>query len=77
MASARRAISARSNFPHAYYLLASALGHLGRLDEARKALADCEKLQPGFVDKRATWQPYLEPTDNEHILDGVRKVDFS
>lgn len=74
VACARKAMSVRSNFPHAFYLLASALGHLGQLDEARKALADCERLQPGFVEKRAHWKPYRNSSDNEHIHEGVRKT---
>ncbi len=73
VACARKALSVRSDFPHAFYLLASALGHLGRLDEARKALAECERLQPGFVQKRAQWQPYRDAANNEHIHEGVRK----
>jgi adenylate cyclase len=73
-ACAQKAIGVRSNFPHAYYVLASALGHMDRLDEAQKALADCERLQPGFVEKRASWQPYRDPADNQHIHDGVRKA---
>ena len=73
-ACAQKAIGTRTNFPHAYYLLASALGHMDRLDEAQKALADCERLQPGFVEKRASWQPYRNAADNEHIHDGVRKA---
>ena len=73
-ACAQKAIGMRSNFPNAYYLLASALGHLGRLEEARKALVDCERVQPGFVEKRFNYQPYRDAADNEHIHEGVRKA---
>jgi adenylate cyclase len=71
---ARRAIQHRPDYPHAQYLLASALGHLGRLGEARAALDECERLQPGFVAKRARWEPYQDPARNSHIHDGVRKA---
>jgi adenylate cyclase len=71
---AQKAIGMRSNFPNAYHLLASALGHLGRLEEARKALVDCERVQPGFVEKRFNYQPYRDAADNEHIHEGVRKA---
>ncbi len=73
-ACAQKAIGMRSNFPNAYHLLASALGHLGRLEEARKALVDCERVQPGFVDKRFNYQPYRDAADNEHFHEGVRKA---
>jgi adenylate cyclase len=73
-ACAQKAIGIRSNFPNAYHLLASALGHLGRLEEARKALVDCERVQPGFVEKRFNYQPYRDAADNEHIHEGVRKA---
>ena len=71
---AREAIVWRSNFPHAYYILASALGHLGRADDARAALKACENIQPGFVVRRASWAPYRNETDNQHILEGIRKA---
>ncbi len=70
----RKAIEHRSDYPHAHYLLASSLGHLGRLDEARAALSECERIQSGFTERRLTWQPYKDPADNEHIHDGVRKA---
>jgi adenylate cyclase len=73
-ACAQKAIGMRSNFPNAYHLLASALGHLGRLEEARKALVDCERVQPGFVEKRFNYQPYRDAADNEHIHEGVSKA---
>ncbi len=71
---ARKAIHRRSDFPHGHYILAASLGHLGRRDEARAALDECERIQPGFIDKRARWEPYRNPADNQHILDGVRKA---
>ena len=74
---ARKALERRSNFPHAHYILASALGHLGSIEEARRALDQCEEIQPGFVARRATWQPYLDPADNEHIHDGIRKAGWT
>ena len=71
----RKALDRRSNFPHAHYVLASALGHLDRADEAaRRALDQCEEIQLGFVARRATWQPYRDAADNKHILDGVQKA---
>ena len=74
---ARKSIDRRSSFPHAYYTLASALGHLGRAEEARRALDQCEEIQPGFVARRATWQPYRDAADNEHIHDGIQKAEWT
>jgi adenylate cyclase len=71
---AQKAIHQRPDYPHAQYMLASALGHLGRRDEARAALAECERQQPGFVAMRARWEPYQDPARNAHIHDGVRKA---
>jgi hypothetical protein len=50
------------------------LGHLGRRDEARAALDACERLHPGFANKRADWQPYPEPAKNKHLRNGLRKA---
>ena len=55
---AEEAIRQKPDFPHAHYLLASAAGHLGRHDQARAALGECERAQPGFVERRQGWQPY-------------------
>ena len=69
---AEEAIRQKPDFPHAHYLLASAAGHLGRHDQARAALGECERAQPGFVERRQGWQSYRDPEDNEHIHAGVR-----
>ena len=74
---ARKALERRSNFPHAHYILAAVLGHLGRFDEARRALDQCEEIQPGFVARRATWEPYRDLGDNEHILEGIRLAEWT
>ena len=73
---ARRALDRQSNFPHALYNLASALGHLGRVEEGRRALDQCEEFQSGFVAKRASWEPYRDSAANAHIHDGVRLVGW-
>ena len=74
---ARKALERRANFPHALHLLASALGHLGRADEARQALDQCEAAQPDFVARRASWQPYRDAADNEHIHAGIRLAEWT
>ena len=59
----------------AYAQLASALGHLDRLDEARDALDELLRLRPDFspklVGRMVAW------SDNEtmaHYFDGLRKA---
>jgi adenylate cyclase len=74
MDCARKAIQQRPDYPNAYYILAIALGHAGRTTEAQAALGDCERVHPGFVRKRAGWQPYANPASNEHLQDGLRRA---
>jgi TolB-like protein/class 3 adenylate cyclase/Flp pilus assembly protein TadD len=45
----RRSIDTNPNFPHAYFHLASALAHLGRVDEARSAVNAALALNPTFA----------------------------
>ncbi len=75
--SARKALHHLPGYPNANYILAASLGHLDRQAEARAALDECERVQPGFAAKRREWKPYSNPADNEHILDGLRKAGFS
>ena len=72
---ARRAIQRRPDYPHAYFILAIALGHLGRAEEAQAALQKCDDLHPGFVESRRSWQPYVEPASNERLLQGLRALE--
>jgi adenylate cyclase len=71
---ARRAIQRRPDYPHAYYILAIALGQSGRKDEARAALSKCDELHPGFIDSRRDWQPYVDPTSNQRLRDGLLEI---
>jgi len=71
---AQKAVDRRPDSPHAHYILAMSLGHLGRRDEARAAFDACERLHPGFANKRADWQPYPEPAKNQHLRDGLHKA---
>ena len=76
----RRAIEANRNYPTPYFLLAAALGHLGRLDEARSAVKAGLALNPAFTVSRAhaawtamsddpTYLAQLEP-----LLQGMGKA---
>jgi adenylate cyclase len=74
---ARAALRKRPDYPHAHYILAVALGHLGRVEEACAALAACEAAQPGFVAGRADWRPYLDEASNAYLHQGLRKLSTS
>jgi adenylate cyclase len=72
---ARAALRRRPDYPHAHFILAIALTHLGRVDEAHAALAACEVAQPGFVAGRADWRPYVDEASNAYLREGLRKAD--
>ena len=56
-------------------LLASAYGHLGRLDEARAAWAALLQVNPAFsMAQRARVLPYKDPADFQRIVDGLAKA---
>ncbi len=69
-----KAVERGPNYANAYYVLAIALGHLGRIEEGVEALATCDRLHPGFVAERETWQPYVRPESNEALRAGIRKL---
>lgn len=71
---ARRAIRREPKYAPAHYILAIALAHLGRGDEARQAVHDCEKASPGFIESRRDWQPYVNPHSNARLHEGIHKV---
>ncbi|MET0630564.1 MAG: adenylate/guanylate cyclase domain-containing protein [Xanthobacteraceae bacterium] len=56
-------------------LLASCYGHLGRMDEARRAWAEMLKINPDFsLEQRARVLPYKDPGDFQRIVDGLTKA---
>ena len=56
-----------------YAVLVSALGHLGRIDEAKRALADLRERRPDFSFKFVRDNHlYTDADDFEHYLDGLR-----
>ena len=73
--SARLAIGWNAAFADAHAVLASALGHAGRLDEARIAVDECVRQLPGLTlsDHRLK-RPFRRAPDQERFLDGLRKA---
>ena len=76
--SARLAIGWNAAFADAHAILASALGHAGRLDEARIALDECVRHLPGLTlsDHRLK-RPFRRTADQERFLDGLRKAGLA
>jgi adenylate cyclase len=52
------------------------LAQLGRIEDARTALADLRKLDPKLAALRATVQLYQNQAAIDHLLDGLRKAGF-
>ena len=67
-----RAVSVRPNDPNMYYRRAICLAALDRVDEAKEALATCDRLSPGFVEHRRDWTPY-DDDRNDLIFAGMRR----
>ncbi len=72
--SARSAIQRRPDYPHAHFILAIALAHLGEAQQGRAELDECERLHPGFLASRADWHPYTDEASNRHLREGLRKA---
>ena len=70
---AQKAVQRRPDQADLHFRLAICLGHLDRADEARAALGECERLSPGFLASRKSWQPYAEATRNENFFAGLRR----
>ena len=51
---------------------------MSRLEEARIALDECERVEPGRVQMEFQLDPipYQNLADHEHILDGLRKAGW-
>ena len=71
---AETTVHRRSDYPLAHLVLAAACGHLGRRGEAGAALAECERLDPGFATRWALRPMYKDPADDLYFLDGVRRA---
>ena len=74
--AARLAIQRRPDYPHAHYILAIALGHLGDAQQAQAELRECERLHPEFLANRADWRPYTNETSNQQLREGLQKAGY-
>ena len=79
---AETAVHRRADYPLSHLVRAAALGHLGRLEEASRALETCERLDPGFATRWALRPMHKDPADDLTFLEGLRaagleaKTDF-
>lgn len=73
-----RSIAERRENGRAWQRLAAALGHLGRLEAAERALAKVFELQPDFGSAyvHATY-PFREPAHAATFSEGLRKAGWS
>lgn len=69
---ARQALRRQPKSAPAHYIIALALAHLGRKQEAEAALAACEDLSAGFVTSRLEWRPYADAARNARLAEGLR-----
>jgi adenylate cyclase len=73
--AAKRAIRAYPDYPLTYRWLAAALGQLGRIEEAKEALAKAIATAPASFDMYVRARvPYMRPEDHAHMVEGLRKA---
>ena len=73
---AEKGLERKSGSAYPYFVLASSLGHLNRITDARAALTECLRIQPRYVEYHERLHVYQNSADREHILDGLRKAGW-
>jgi DNA-binding SARP family transcriptional activator/Flp pilus assembly protein TadD len=73
---AKKALQLRPDQPEAHFRVAVCLAHLGQILETQAALAECERLCPGFVAMKASWKPYADMERNENYFSGLRRLSL-
>ena len=76
---ARHAVQLGRTFFDEHLVLASALGHLGRVEEAQSALKaiGSAELPLNRISLSPCWQSYADSRPNKHLLEGLRKAGLS
>jgi adenylate cyclase len=75
--SLQRTLADNPTEPQALRWFAAALGQLGRVDEARKALSEALAKAPEAFERYTQQRPpWYRPEDYEHMLDGLRKAGW-
>ena len=70
---AYQAVRLRPDLPDPHFRLALCLGHLGRVEQARAALDDCERLSAGSLRRLGSWCPYANEGRSDVVLEGLRR----
>ncbi len=73
---ARQATQRHAENFDAHLVLVASLGHLGRIEEARAALAAAKRHMPDEPHRPAMFWAYKLDADKEHFLDGLRKAGW-
>jgi adenylate cyclase len=71
---ARRSAATYDGWDSTYWYLAAACGHLGRSDEAKKAVSKILSLSPGTTISRIRKLPIQDEVRQAILLDGLRKA---
>jgi adenylate cyclase len=74
--AARTAIRQRTELIEPRLIRASALGHLGRVDEAKAELEQCQRLNAEFAEPSASWRGFRSSQNIDLIFDGLRKAGW-
>jgi TolB-like protein len=69
----RAGLDLRPDQPDLHFRHAACLGHLDRPEEARAALADCERVRPGYLESRKGWRPYPDDARNARYFAGLQR----
>ena len=70
---ALRALAVNPNFDPTLWMLTAANAHLGKMDEARRWLAELSRIAPGVtLASIRAGQPAMDPTRLAPVLDGLR-----
>jgi len=72
----QRGLQRNPGNPDGYLCLASSLGHLGRLEEAKAAIEEFFRLIPETSKRPIFFWRYKNRSDEEHFLDGLRKAGW-
>ncbi|UCH28841.1 MAG: tetratricopeptide repeat protein [Myxococcales bacterium] len=70
---ANRGLTVRPSEADLHFRAALCLANLDRVDEAAEALRECERLEPGLCQSRASWAPYQDAARNQKLFDGVHR----
>ena len=77
IAAGRRSWSLNRNWPHGLRYVVAGLGQLGRIEEARAALAELKLMDANLeVSARVLRRNWPDPGDVDHLLEGLRKAGF-